>query len=158
MRQQQDGIGGGRWVGLVAVSTAILLAGCGWFDGGSASDANARPGADRQIAPSNSLPPASGGGQHEPGIAPVADNTPAIGSIVADKGGQKVQKEAFEKEQIERDIKEREERDAARRAAEEKVPGAPDAPPAGVPPTSAAPAPAPVQTAPAPPLPDRPPS
>jgi hypothetical protein len=156
MRQQQDRIGSGRWRAWFGVSACVLLAGCGWFDGGSSSDANARPGADRQVAPSNSLPAAAGGGQHEPGIAPVAENTPAIGSIVADKGGQKAQKDAIEKEQIERDAKAREERDAARRAAEKKVPGAPAAPPAGEPPASAAPAPAPVQTAPVPPLPDRP--
>lgn len=136
MRRRQDTIGrdaigrGRPWLGLLGVSALVLLSGCGWlgFGGTPGSTQNARPGVDRQIAPTGALPPAASG-QHEPGIAatdPVG--TPQIGSIVAAKGGQKAQKEAAEKEAEERDAKareEREKREAAERDAKAKEPQEP---------------------------------
>ncbi len=134
----------GRRLSLLAVATCMILAGCGWFGGGDAPVGKARPGADRQIAPTGTLPAAHPAVQAAPAaVAPLDETraaTPAIGSIVAPTGGQKVQKEAEEKAAIERDVKERErraERDAAIRAAESRqpVPGdaAPAPPPAEVP-------------------------
>ncbi|MCA0303764.1 MAG: hypothetical protein LCH95_15270 [Proteobacteria bacterium] len=100
-----------------------LLSGCGWFDGwfgGSPTpSAKARPGADRDIAPSTALPPAPGGAGVDSGATAVEEPTPAIGSVVPGKGGQKAQKEALEKEASERDAKARKERDE--REAQEKA-------------------------------------
>jgi hypothetical protein len=139
-----------KWCrGLTAVSVAALVAGCGWFDGGSSPMGKARPGADRAVAPSATLPAPAGGSGIEAGVAPIDDVAPAIGSVIPAKGGQKAQKEAAEKDAAERDAKaraQREERDAAERAAKaaakEKggaagVPAAAvDAPAAPVPPAA----------------------
>ena len=43
------------WRGLLALSTLMLLTGCGWFGGSSAPTGKARPGADRQIAPTGRI-------------------------------------------------------------------------------------------------------
>ena len=159
----------------------VLLGGCdwlGWGSGSQTSSEKARPGAERQVTVTNSLP-ASRGGQYDASVAPVDENrgAPRIGSIVAGKGGQKAQIEATNKESAERDAKAREdrarrEREAALKKAQDgdkKPAGAPpaNAPPDGAPPapsanaapprgaTPAAP-PAPVSTAPLAPPPGQP--
>lgn len=106
-------MGKGRWHGLLAVSACALLAGCGWF-GGSEPLGKARPGADRLVAPTGSLPPPPGH-REEQGVSAVDETrgtTPQVGSVVGAKGGQRAQKEALEKEIADRDAKERVERDA----------------------------------------------
>jgi len=148
----------GRWRCLLAVSTFALLAGCDWFGGGSPVG-KARPGVDRQIAPTGTLPSASPGHAVEPGVSPVDEtrgSTPQIGSVVAAKGGQRAQKEAAEKDAAERDAKAREEqaaKDAADREARTKQQSAPSQ----TTPTDSAPglppADAPTPLAPAPPEP-----
>lgn len=108
------------WRGLAAISVMALLSGCGWFGGGAMPVGKARPGADRAITPSAALPPPPGGAGIDSSVAPVEEATPAIGSVIPGKGGQKAQKEALEKEAVERDAKarkDREERDAAEKAA-----------------------------------------
>ena len=115
----------GRWRGLLAVSTFALLAGCSWF-GDTAPVGKARPGADRAIAPTGTLPSASPGQGAQQGVGAVDEtrgSTPVIGSVVGGKGGQKAQKDAEEKAAIERDVKAREQRaaqDAAERDAKAK--------------------------------------
>lgn len=120
--------------GLLAVSLSALLAGCGWFGADDAlPHVKARPGADRLVAPSASLPPAERGHRFEQGVAP-ADETRGTppGSVVAAKGGQRAQREAAEKEIADRDAKEREAR------AREQTPLPPGTPTEAAP--SAAPA------------------
>jgi hypothetical protein len=108
----------GFWHGLLAVSLSALLAGCGWFGGNDvAPAAKARPGADRQIAPTGTLPPPPPGHAVEQGVAPVDEAAPQVGSVVGAKGGQRAQKEAAEKETADRDAKERAQRDEAEREA-----------------------------------------
>jgi hypothetical protein len=132
-------MGNRTWHGLLAVSTFALLAGCGWF-GGDSTAGKARPGADRQIAPTGTLPAANPGRQSEQGVTPVDETrgtTPTVGSVVGAKGGQRAQKEAADKAAAERDAKAREQRDAADReekAKQQKTPST-DAPPAAVPAT-----------------------
>jgi len=115
----------GRWQSLLALSSLALLAGCSWF-GDNAPVGRARPGADRSIAPTGTLPSASPGQGGQQGVAPVDEtrgSTPAIGSIVGGKGGQKAQKEAEDKAAVARDAKAREQRaaqDAAERDAKAK--------------------------------------
>jgi hypothetical protein len=127
------------WRGLLAVSTFALLAGCGWFGGGSPAG-KARPGADRQIAPTGTLPAANPGRQSEQGVTPVDETrgtAPTVGSVVGAKGGQRAQKEAADKAAAERDAKAREQRDAADReekAKQQKTPST-DSPPGAVPAT-----------------------
>lgn len=104
--------------GLLAVSLSALLAGCGWFGGNDvAPAAKTRPGADRQIAPTGTLPAPRPGHAVEQGVVPADEAAPQVGSVVSAKGGQRVQKEAAEKETADRDAKEREQRDAAEREA-----------------------------------------
>jgi len=153
----------------------VLLGGCEWL-GLSSSPSNAekvRPGAERGVNVTNSLPAARGSG-YDASVAPIDENrsAPKLGSIVQGKGGQKAQKEAADKEASERDAKSREERarrerEAAVRKAQEgdkkddkkpspdaAVPGpAADANPAA----PAAPS-APVNTAPLAPAPGNPPA
>ena len=123
-----------KWCrGLTAVSVAALVSGCGWFGGGSAPIGKARPGADRAVQPTATLPAPQGGSGVEGGIAPIEDVAPAIGSVIPAKGGQKAQKEAAEKDAADRDAKaraQREERDAAERATKAKEKGAAAASPA----------------------------
>jgi hypothetical protein len=147
----------------------VLLSGCEWLglsSGTPTSSEKARPGAERGVAVTNSLPAARAGG-YDGSVAPVDENrgAPALGSLVKGKGGQKVQKEAAEKEAAERDAKAREERarrdrEAALRKAQEgdkdkKTPaaapapeGAPPAPAADATPAAPAAPAAPVSTAP----------
>lgn len=128
---RQNMMGKDCWRGLLAVSAFALLAGCGWFSGDDAPLVKARPGVDRLVAPTGTLPSANPGHAVEQGIAPVDEtraSTPQIGSVVAAKGGQRAQREAAEKDAAERDAKAREQRaarDAANRAAERQEPGAP---------------------------------
>lgn len=174
MQQRQDTNGRGCWRALLSVSMLALVAGCGWFGGSTPVGTPPRPGADRQVAPSASLPAPSSGRAYEQGTVAVDETrgTAAIGSIVAGKGGQKAQKEAIEKEQIERDKKDREarlereaedkERKAREKEAEKGTGGSapPSAAPSGVAPPSAAPSieaapgtvppPAPISTTPVP--------
>ena len=152
----------------------VLLGGCDWLGWGSGSPTNsekARPGAERGVAVTNSLPSARGAG-YDASVAPIDENrsAPRLGSVVQGKGGQKAQKEAADKESSERDAKAREERvrrerEAALRKAQEgdkgdgKKPtdGAPAPAADATPPTPAAPA-APVTTAPLTPAPATPPA
>ena len=96
--------------GLFGLS-AILLSGCGWFDGGpSPNQQGGRPGADRTAPVLKALPPPQSGRPHESGVAP-ADETrtgPAVGSSVSGTGGQKAQKEEAEKQAAEQAKKDRE--------------------------------------------------
>src|SRR5258708_2740775 len=110
---------------LLGVSALALLAGCDWFDSSTpANTAKVRPGAERQLQATNSLPSANSGRQYDTSVAPVDETRagPKIGSIVADKGGQKAQLEAAAKEAAERDKEAREAREkAAQEAAERKA-------------------------------------
>ena len=115
------------WRGLLAVSTLVLLAGCGWFGGSGAPTGKARPGADRQIAPTGTLPSANPGGQSEQGVVPADETRNPIGSVVTTKGGQRSQKEAADKAAADRDAKEREQRNAADRETKAKQQPAPPA-------------------------------
>jgi hypothetical protein len=111
------------WRGLLAASTLALLTGCGWFGGSSAPVGKARPGADRQIAPTGTLPAPGATGQSEQGVSPADETRGPIGSVVTTKGGQRVQKEAADKAAADRDAKAREQRQAP--AAPEPVPAEP---------------------------------
>jgi len=116
------------WRGLLAVSTLALLTGCGWFGGSDAPGGKARPGADRQIAPTGTLPAANPGRQSEQTVVPADEmrgTTPPIGSVVSTKGGQRAQKEAADKAAADRDAKEREQRNAVDRDAKAKQQSAP---------------------------------
>jgi hypothetical protein len=115
------------WRGLLTVSTVMLLSGCGWFGGSSAPIGKARPGADRQIAPTGTLPSANPGGQSEQGVVPADETRGQIGTVVGAKGGQRAQKEAADKAAADRDAKERQQRNAADRDAKAKQQPAPSA-------------------------------
>lgn len=108
------------WRGLLAVSTLALLTGCGWFGGSDAPVGKARPGADRQIAPTGTLPAANPGRQSEQGVTPADETRGQIGTVVGAKGGQRAQKEAADKAAADRDAKEREQRNAADRETKAK--------------------------------------
>src|SRR5690348_8559167 len=152
----------------VGAAALILLSGCDWLGIGSGtptSSEKARPGAERQIGVTNSLPAARASG-YDSSFAPVDEtrNAPAIGSVVQGKGGQKAQKEAAEKDSMQREARDREERARQQREADlkkppadksatpgdGKPPGAPSAAPSAdaVPPPPAPPPPAPVTSAP----------
>ncbi|MGE5148609.1 MAG: hypothetical protein ACM3II_00690 [Rhodospirillaceae bacterium] len=156
----------------VGVAALILLSGCDWLGIGSStptSSEKARPGAERQVGVTNSLPAARAAG-YDASFAPVDEtrSAPRIGSVVQGKGGQKVQKEATEKDALEREARDREQRARQQREADLKkaqtdksadkpaTPGdatPPAAPPAApstdaVPPPPAPPPPAPVTSAP----------
>lgn len=136
MRGKRTMMGKRIWRGLLAVSTFALLTGCGWF-GGDAPTGKARPGADRQIAPTGTLPSANPGGQSEQTVVPADETrgtTPAIGSVVSTKGGQRAQKEAADKAAADRDAK------ARQQSAPQTTPT--DSPPAVTPPATPEPAPA----------------
>lgn len=143
MQRHQDTNGSGRWLGLLGVSALALLAGCDWLDGGTPIGPPPRPGVERNVAPSASLPPPAANQQYDAGVPLEERTAPAIGSVVAGKGGQKAQKEAMEKEQAERDRKAREERlerEAVEKEAKDKEnrEGAPPATaPVGAPPVGA---------------------
>ena len=115
------------WRGLLIVSTLVLLAGCGWFGGSGAPTGKARPGADRQIAPTGTLPSANPSGQSEQGVTPADETRGQIGTVVGAKGGQRAQKEAADKAAADRDAKEREQRNAADRETKAKQQSAPPA-------------------------------
>ena len=169
MQRHQDTNGSRRWLGLLGVSALALLAGCDWIGGGSTPvGPPPRPGAEKGVQPSASLPPGPVNPQYDAGVVGSDDRAaPAIGSVIPPKGGQKAQREAIEKDQAERDRKDREarlERDAAEKEekAKEKQEGTtPAAAPVGAPPPGAGtitsdqppvsapiPPPAPVTTAP----------
>jgi outer membrane protein OmpA-like peptidoglycan-associated protein len=144
MQRHQDTNGSGRWLGLLGVSALALLAGCDWIGGSTPVGPPPRPGAEKAVQPSASLPPGPVNPQYDAGVVSGDDRAaPAIGSIIAPKGGQKAQREAIEKEQAERDRKDREarlEREAADKEekAREKPEGTtPAAAPVGAPPVGA---------------------
>jgi len=161
MGGQENRIGRLHLYGLVGASTLALLAGCDWFGGGTSNTARVRPGAERQVTASGSLPSTSAGRPYDAGIAPVDETRgPQIGSVVATKGGQKAQLEAAAKEAAERDKQSREAREkAAKEAAEGKAKEASKEPrdtkepaqPAVPPPASVTTAPVPSPPPPAPP-------
>jgi outer membrane protein OmpA-like peptidoglycan-associated protein len=108
---------------LAGVSVLTLLSGCGWFDSDTPSNsAKVRPGADRLVPASGSLPSAGAARQYEAAIAPVDEtrNGPKIGSLVPDKGGQKKQLEAVAKEAAEHDKQARETREKAAQETAER--------------------------------------
>lgn len=168
MQRHQDTNGSGRWIGLLGVSALALLAGCDWIGGSTPVGPPPRPGVERGVQPSASIPAPPANPQYDAGVVGGDDRAaPAIGSIISPKGGQKAQREAIEKEQADRDRKDREarlEREAAEK--EEKARGkqegtTPAAAPVGAPPVGAGtitsdqpplsapvPPPAPVTTAP----------
>jgi hypothetical protein len=169
MRGQANRIGWRSFCGLLGVSMLGLLSGCDWLFGSStpANTAKVRPGAERQVPASNSLPPVGAGGQHDAAIAPVDEtrSAPKIGSVIPDKGGQKAQIEAAAKEAAERDKQAREAREKAaldaadRKAKEASTDAKSSKAPVNEPPTQpSVPPPAPVTTAPAPPPPAAPPA
>jgi len=152
----------------VGVAALILLSGCDWLGIGSStptSSEKARPGAERQVGITNSLPAARAAG-YDSSFAPVDEtrSAPKIGSVVQGKGGQKAQKEAAEKDSFQREARDREERARQQREADLKKaqtdksadkPATPadTTPPAAapanaVPPPPAPPPPAPVTSAP----------
>jgi len=152
----------------VCVAALILLSGCDWLGIGSStptSSEKARPGAERQVGITNSLPAARAAG-YDSSFAPVDEtrSAPKIGSVVQGKGGQKAQKEAAEKDSFQREARDREERARQQREADLKKaqtdkstdkPATPadTTPPAAapanaVPPPPAPPPPAPVTSAP----------
>ena len=153
----------------VSVAALILLSGCDWLGIGSStptSSVKARPGAERQVGVTNSLPAARAAGGYDASFAPVDEtrSAPKIGSVVQGKGGQKAQKEAAEKDTSQRESRDREERARQQREADLKraqtdksadKPATPadTTPPAAapanaVPPPPAPPPPAPVTSAP----------
>ena len=151
MRRYRDMIGGLRASLLLGVSTAALLAGCDWFDGNtSVSSRQARPGAERSVAVSNSLPAAGTGRQYDTGIAAVDETRGGtqIGSVVAGKGGQKAQQEELAKAQRNSDRKARAEteRQLAQRKAEDALAAGALPPPPASSAAAAAPPAAPVTT------------
>jgi hypothetical protein len=176
MGERESRGGGLRACGLLGVLMLTSLTGCGWLfgDGAPSEAAKARPGVERQIAPSNALQSAGTGRQYDAAVTPVDETRsgPKIGSIVPDKGGQKAQLDAAAKEAAERDKAAREEREKAaeaeRKAKEaEAKDGKGDKAagktagkaPADQPPTQpAAPPPAPVTATPVPPPPAAPPA
>ena len=172
MRGLENRIGRRFAFGLAGVSMLMALGGCDWLFGSStpSSAVKARPGAERQVAPSNAMPSAGTGRQYDTAVTPVDETRtgPKIGSIIPDKGGQKAQIEAAAKDAAERDKKAREERekaaqDQADRKAKSASTDAKDVkgarPPADEPPTQpAVPPQAPVTTAPAAPPPASPPA
>ena len=111
MRGYRDKIGGLRAGLLLGVSTVALLAGCDWFEGNTpVSSRQVRPGAERSVAVSASLPAAGTGRQYDTSIAAVDETRSGgaqIGSVVAAKGGQKAQQEAMAKAALESDRKAR---------------------------------------------------
>jgi outer membrane protein OmpA-like peptidoglycan-associated protein len=144
MQRHHDTNGGGRWLGLLGVSALALLAGCDWIGGSKPIGPPPRPGVEKGVQPSASLPPGPVNPQYDAGVVGSDDRAaPAIGSIIPAKGGQKAQRDAIEKEQAERDRKEREarlERDAAEKEekAREKPDGTgPAVAPVGAPPPGA---------------------
>jgi len=139
MRGKRTIMGKSTWLGMLVVSTFALLPGCSWF-GGDAPVGKARPGADRQIAPTGTLPAANPGRQSEQGVTPVDETRGNVGSVGTAKGGQRAQKEAADKAAAERDAKAREQRDAADRDAKAKQQSAPPQTTPSEPPPAAAPA------------------
>jgi outer membrane protein OmpA-like peptidoglycan-associated protein len=145
MQRHQDTNGSGRWLGLLGVSALALLSGCDWIFGGSTPiGPPPRPGAEKAVQPSASIPAAPANPQYDAGVVPGDERAPAIGSIVSGKGGQKAQRDAIEKEQADRDRKDREERlereaaDKADKAKEKQQEGTtPVAAPVGAPPAGA---------------------
>jgi hypothetical protein len=134
MRGQVNRIGWRRACGSIGVSLLLSLGGCDWLFGSStpANTATVRPGAERQVGPSNALPAVGGGRGYDAPATPIDETRsgPKIGSILPDKGGQKAQLEAVAKEQAERDKKAREERDKqAADRKEREAREAKDAPP-----------------------------
>src|SRR5476651_2582273 len=108
MRGSIKSVGG---VPLMVVGvTAVLLSGCGWFDGPPRLE-KLRPGAEKAISPSDSLPAPSSGRSYDAAIMPVDASAPAIGSIVAASGGQKAQLEKLEKDAAARDAEDRAQRE-----------------------------------------------
>jgi hypothetical protein len=179
MRERESRGSGLQVCGLLGILMLTSLTGCGWLFGDSTPSeaAKVRPGAERQVAPSNALQSAGAGRQYDAAVTPVDETRtgPKIGSIVPDKGGQKAQLDAAAKEAAERDKQAREEREkaaanAAERKAKEAATGAKGAdakgadakgvittPPADQPPTQpAAPPPAPITATPVPPPPAAP--
>jgi hypothetical protein len=167
MRQRESRGGGLQVCGVLGVLMLTSLTGCGWLFGSSSPSeaAKVRPGAERQVAPSNAPQSAGTGRQYDAAVTPVDETRsgPKIGSIIPDKGGQKAQLDAAAKEAAERDKAAREEREkqaeAERKAKEaeakegkdnkggEKAAGKPPA--ADQPPTQpAAPPPAPITATP----------
>lgn len=126
-------IGKRSWRGLLAASTFALLAGCGWFGGGDGPVGKARPGADRQIAPTGTLPSATPGRQSGQGVTPVDETRGAVGSVVAGKGGQRAQKDAADKAAAERDAADREAAKAKQQSAPSPTTGSPPAAPPATP-------------------------
>ncbi len=152
---------------MAAIAMAVLLSGCGWFDGPPKLE-KLRPGAERALSPSESLPGAGGGHSYDAEIVPNDETRggPAIGSVVAASGGQKAQLEKLEKDAAARDAEDRAAREKADAERAKNNPDSPAGGPAtpskeastgdrpGEPPTQpAAPAPAPVTSTPVPPPP-----
>ena len=146
----------------VGVAALILLSGCDWLGIGSGtptSSEKARPGAERQIGVTNSLPAARGAGGYDSSFAPVDEtrSAPRIGSVVQGKGGQKAQKEAAEKDSNQRESRDREDRareqrEADLKKAQDKSAGKPATPSDTMPPAAPAPSADAVPPPPAPPL------
>jgi len=95
---------------MVGLVTAVLLSGCGWFDGPPRLE-RLRPGAEKAISPSESLPALAPPGGYDAAIMPIDASTPALGSIVAASGGQKAQLEKLEKDAAARDAEDRAQRE-----------------------------------------------
>ncbi len=127
---------------MLGVSALALLVACD--DDRPVNAAKARPGVERQVAASGSLPAASAGRQYDVAVAPVDETRtgPRIGSVVAERGGQKAQLEAAAREAAKRDAEIREAREARDRTERAAV-AERTARDSGQPPTQAAAAPPP---------------
>jgi hypothetical protein len=113
---ETKGTGGARgrfWLGLTCLPALVLLSGCGWLFGDSPTNKqNARPGVDRKMPATGTLPAATDGGHDAGVVATDPAGNAQVGGIVPAKGGQKAQKEAAEKDAAERDAKDRETRES----------------------------------------------
>ena len=65
----------------VSVAALILLSGCDWLGigGGPTSSEKARPGAERQVGLTNSLPAARSAGGYDSSFIPVDETRSAFG-------------------------------------------------------------------------------
>lgn len=107
---------------VLVLSAPLLLGACswvgGWFDRSPApvNGPGARPGVDRQAAPSG-LPPAPQRGTYDNGAAAPVNETRGqqLGAVVAPKGGQKAQVQQAEKERLQREAERYKEREQERR-------------------------------------------
>ncbi|SJZ51602.1 hypothetical protein SAMN02745126_01446 [Enhydrobacter aerosaccus] len=119
-------MGRGCLYAVVGMASLALLSGCDWFGSSTPADMmKLRPGAEKDVPVSSTLPPPPTNQQYGPPVVPVDETreTRQIGSVVAATGGQKAQKEKLDKEERARDEQDRaaSERAASERAAQDRA-------------------------------------